>query len=143
MTRIKLYTFLLALGVSSASWAQDLRSSEVPKSVQESFIQSGGPVKGVSWEMEDELYEAEYKVNGNEVSKVFAKDGTFIATETEMKVADLPAAIGKFTSVRFPGKKISDASEIEDADGNKVYGLEIDGEDYLFDNNGQILNAIE
>lgn len=47
-------------------------------------------VKADKWEKEDGKYEAEFRQNKVETSVLFEASGTYVQTETEIAVSELP-----------------------------------------------------
>jgi hypothetical protein len=137
-------TFLgLCLFSSGFMFSQNLNPSSLPTSLVEASKAAGIPAKGVSWELKNGVYEAEYKLNGVEITNLFSETSVLLATETELKVNDLPPAVLKYSSVTWPGKKITEASKIEWVSGTVQYEIEIEGNEYLLDNNGMLISQDE
>ncbi len=132
--------FGLCFLTSTLVFAQKIKSTDVPQLVQEASKSAGVPSTSVSWEIEEGLYQAEYDLNGIETTKIFSNAGQFLASETEIKVSALPAAILKFSAVEWQGKKITQASKIEWTNGSIQYEIEIEGHEYILDENGMLLN---
>ncbi|MEO6758998.1 MAG: PepSY-like domain-containing protein [Saprospiraceae bacterium] len=94
-------------------------------------------MKDVDWGMEKNgQWEAEFDQNKVEMSANFSADGKWVETETEMKVADLPAAVKN----ALKGKKVKEAARIQRADGSTVYEAEVRHKDLLFDADGKMMN---
>lgn len=123
--------FLLALccGIGFSATAQ----KTPPTAVVTAFNKKFKDVKGVEWEKEKNgEWEAEFKNKGVEMSANFSADGKWMETETEIKVADLPAAV----QAALKGKKVAEAAKIVRADGTTVYEAEVH-QDLIFDANGK------
>lgn len=123
--------------------AQNLIESDVPAAVKEKFSSLYPAIKAVKWEKEHNEYEAEFRENNIETSVIFAENGAYIQTETEISISSLPAGITDYAVKNFPEKNIKDASKITDAFGKISYEAEIGGRDYLFDENGKFIKISE
>ena len=105
-----------------------------PQAVVAAFNQKFANVKDVDWGMEKNgQWEAEFDQNKAEMSANFSADGKWVETETEIKVAELPAAV----RTALKGQKIKEASRILRADGSTVYEAEVRHKDLLFDASGK------
>ncbi len=91
---------------------------------------------GVKWDKEDGGYEASFKNGGKSMSLVIDAKGMVKETETDITVAELPAAVRAYVAKNMPGKKIKEAAIIVDATGKKMYEAEVSGKDMLFDEAG-------
>jgi len=117
------------------------KAVEVPDAVLKSFKAKFSEVKKTKWEKEkDGNYEAEFDLNGKEMSATFLPDGTWKETETEIDVSELPKAVAESLNKLYPGTKIREAAKILRSDNTQVYEAEIkiNGKktDVLFDEKG-------
>lgn len=125
---LSLALILLSAGI----YAQDSKKIDIPEAVQKAFKEKFPKVKNVQWEMEgEEEYEAEFKKEDKEVSALFAVDGTWIETETDIKPNEVPQVILDAIAEEYDDFTILEAEKIERADG-MFYELEInsDGRDW-------------
>lgn len=130
-----LLTVLVAMYASlSVSHAQ-----AIPAVAKSSFTKLHPQATGVKWEKEEGGYEASFKENGKDMSVVMDAKGTLKETETDIAVAELPAAIRAYVAKQMPGKKIKEAAIIVDAAGTKMYEAEVGGKDLMFDVNGKLM----
>lgn len=123
-----------------------LEGINVPQLVKDAFAAKYPNAKKVDWEMEGpKIYEAEFKLDGKEMSACFKEDGTWVETETEMKVKDLPAAIKAALAAQFADYEIEEAEQLERPDLPLGYEVEIENEEddtileVVFDANGKVL----
>ena len=94
----------------------------VPPAVTKAFNNKYSGATNVKWGKESaKEYEAEFKLNGNNVSANFGTDGTWVETETVMKVTDLPAAVVAAIKKDYPGAAISVAEKLEEPGGKLLY----------------------
>jgi putative PepSY-like beta-lactamase-inhibitor len=96
------------------------------KAVKEAFAErfpNAGPVK---WDNESKSeYEANFKMDGVDMSAVFSNDGTWKETETSIPVSDLPQAVADAAKRKYSKGKITGASKIVRSDGSTVYEADI------------------
>ena len=128
--------------------AQDLKASEVPSSVKQSFAARFPNVKDVKWSKESATeFEAEFKSNGSEQSSNFDQAGKWLATETEIKKSELPQAVQAAITKDFSGFKIEEAEKTETADQGMCYEVALEkGEinyEVLFSAAGKVINKEE
>ncbi|MFA9392491.1 MAG: PepSY-like domain-containing protein [Prolixibacteraceae bacterium] len=90
--------------------AQDKAPESVLKAFQQKFLNT----EKVKWEMEDATeWEAEFKINGAEMSASFNLKGQWLETETEIAKKDLPEAVSKSLAKAYARYDIKEASLIE------------------------------
>lgn len=93
-----------------------VNAQQAPKAVKENFAKKFPTAKSVKWEKEnDKEYEASFTVDGTKHSANFTNDGTWVETESEIKIANLPQAVTAAISSKYAGYKVVDASKIETA----------------------------
>lgn len=103
-----------------------------PKSVADNFKMKFQNATKVKWDQEEENeWEAEFKMNGDEMSASFDNAGKWLETEKELKKNELPAAVLEAVNAEYAGYKMEEAAEIEKPDF-KGYELGIEkGEEEL------------
>lgn len=99
-----------------------------PKTVLESFNKTFATAEDVAWEKEDNEWEAEFKLNGMEMSVSFDNSGNWLETETEVEMKDVPADILKSVNLKFNGWEIEEIERIEKPDF-KGYEMELENEE--------------
>ena len=72
------------------------------------------------------------------MSATFDANGVLKETETDIKVAELPAPVSKYVATNYKGATIKEAAIITRGD-NKMYEAEVKGKDLLFDVDGKFL----
>jgi uncharacterized membrane protein YkoI len=97
----------------------------VPESVKTAFKQKFPTAQKVTWELDYENYEAEFKVNKKEMSAKFDKDGNWIETETPIKPSAINPEVKEFLSKNFAGFVVKEAEKVETAAKGVVYELEV------------------
>jgi hypothetical protein len=87
-----------------------------PKEMQSAFSKKFSTVQELTWEQEDNEWEAEFKLNGTEMSASFDNSGKWLETEIEVKRKDLPAEIFKAINLKFEGWEMEEVERIEKPD---------------------------
>ena len=123
----------LALSASFTACAQKIP----PAAAVTAFNQKFSTVKELKWGKEKNgEWEAEFEQGGVDMSANYTADGKWLETETEIKVAELPAPV--FAALK--GKKVKEAAKIQRPDGSTVYEAEVKHKDLLFDANGNLVS---
>ena len=149
---MKKHFFLLAVilsaGVMLTSCKQGKKTegseekSEVPAAVQKSFQKKFAQATEVKWEEEEGSYEAEFHLNGKEMSAEFSGDGTWKETETEVDQADLPAAIVDTLESAYGDYEVKEVELCETPEG-KSWEIEVKKDqtemELVMDENGKVL----
>lgn len=98
----------------------------VPKAVKDAFEKKFPSATSVKWGKENaKEYEANFKLNGVAMSANFTADGTWLETETEITVTDLPAAVSSAINNKYKGCSITGADKIENSKGEIFYEADI------------------
>ena len=107
-----------------------------PQAVLTAFQQKFPAIKDIDWENEKNgEWEAEFEMNGTEMSANFTPDGKWLETEKEIKFTDLPAPVQD----ALKGKKVKELAKIERADGTTIFEAEVKHKDLLFDTAGKMV----
>ncbi|MEZ4953969.1 MAG: PepSY-like domain-containing protein [Saprospiraceae bacterium] len=133
---------VLTFSFISTSCAQNKKSA--PAAVQDAFKAKFPNLQKAKWDMEDDNeWEAEFKMNGHEMSANFKSDGTWLETETEIKTASLPQAVKDDITANFAGYEMEEASLVETPEMAAAYEVELEkGEttiEALFSAEGKLL----
>jgi hypothetical protein len=128
----------LAINVS----AQKLKRAEVPLEIRKSF-EKQYPGTIAKWEKENGKYEAGFKKDGAAMSALFDANGTMTESETEIKIAALPANVLAYVKKYYKGKSIKEGAKITRADGTVNYEAEVGGKDLIFDENGKFIKEMK
>jgi hypothetical protein len=143
---MKKIILLAAIAISTVGCAQSKEKKEVPKVVTEAFAKEYPNTK-VAWDIEDDGFEAEFKLNGKDASADYDKNGNKLATEIEVNESELPSSVLTYLKTNYPKNKIKETAKIIDSKNVVTYEAEIkiDGKnsDLLFDANGSFLKIVE
>lgn len=139
-----LFVLLCAATMSMSASAQKIATNKVPASITTAFKSKFPSATHIVWEKENADYEANFKVNGKEMSASFDNSGNWLETETELKVADLPAAVQQILKKDFANYKVNEASQIESVKNGNSYEAEIakgkETFDVLFASDGKVIS---
>jgi len=122
--------------VTSISFAQGIKESEVPKIVKSAFEKAYPTVKTAKWEKEETNYEAEFTLNKSDNSVLISSTGAILETEIKILTSQLPKCALEYIKKNYTGCKIAEAAKITDSNGTLKYEAEIKGVDVFFDVNG-------
>lgn len=115
-----------------------------PAAVSEAFQAEHPEATDVEWTQEEGGYEASFMEDGEEMSVVYMADGTAGAVETEIAVADLPAAVTEALARDHADARVTEAARIVEGD-DVTYEAEImrDGrsQDLLFREDGTLVGT--
>ena len=80
----------------------------------------------VEWEQEEEnIWEAEFEMNGNEFTACFNTNGEWLETEMDFELSKLPDTVRQTISMNYEGFEIDEAEWIETPDF-KGFAIEIE-----------------
>jgi len=85
-----------------------------PKAVTDNFSSKFSAASKVKWDQEEAYeWEAEFKMNGSEMSASFDNSGTWLETEKEIKEKELPAEVSNVLSEKYSGYEVGEMAEIQ------------------------------
>jgi hypothetical protein len=130
--------------IGYAAEAQKLKNTDVPDAVKKAFATKFPGVKEVEWSKEGSSeFEAEFEIKKVEQSANFDATGKWLATEKEIKLADLPQAVRTAIDKDFAGFKIKEVETMETPDHALLYevGLKKDktGYEVQYSANGTVV----
>lgn len=111
----------------------------VPAEVKSAFEKSFPNTTVKKWDKEDGNYEANFAKDGKTMSATYDAKGNWLETETDIKVAELPAAVASYVKANYKDASIKEAAIISNPDNKKMYEAEVKGKDLLFDENGKFV----
>ena len=118
MRKLKIIVAVLFVNAIGTGMYAFGANNKAPQKVKDAFTQKFPEVKKVKWEKENETdWEGEFKMKGVEYSANFLEDGTWMETEYEIKMEDVPENIRKALVESFPDYKIEEAEISETVDG--------------------------
>jgi uncharacterized membrane protein YkoI len=130
---------IFLLGISTTACAQ----KTAPEAVTKAFNQKFAEAKSVKWDNEPaNEWEAEFMMDGKEMTSSFDVAGKWLETETEISSKDLPAEVTATLAKEFAGYKTGEISIIENPE---MKGFEIalkkdkSAVEVVIDANGKVL----
>ena len=124
MKKLIMLSSLVAI-ITFSACAQELDASKVPAAVKTAFAKKF-PGATAEWGKENSKeYEAEFKLDGKPASANFLTDGSWVETEAEISMADVPAAVKTAVEKKYPGAVISKVYKIDNSKGELTYEAEI------------------
>jgi len=137
-----LFTFLVAAFVILPTFAQKVKSSDVPAPVKSALEKKYPDAKNVYWEKEHGNYEANWGGKSKEDNSVqFTPAGEFIEYVKAIPVSELPKEVNDYVKTHYKGAKITEAGKVTDAHGKTFYEAEVKGKDIVFDEHGKFVKA--
>ncbi|MEO8710834.1 MAG: PepSY-like domain-containing protein [Parafilimonas sp.] len=118
-------------------------AQNVPDAVKTAFAKSFPNTDVKKWDKEDGNYEANFTKDAKSMSATFDANGTWMETEADIKVSELPAAVTDYIKANYSGAKIKEAAVLSRPNISKLYEAEVKGKDLLFDENGKFLKEEE
>lgn len=117
---------------------------DVPPSVLKAFSEKFPTAKKIKWEKEGDIYEADFKITKKEMSAEFSATGSWLSTETEIKISQLPKTVLQAIKTKYPGYKTEEPEQIELSNGTIQFEVEIEkGKEELeviFDSEGNLIS---
>ena len=117
---------------------------DVPAPVKTAFSQKFSSAANVKWSMEnDKEWEAEFKLGGKNYSANFDNAGTWVETEYQISVKEIPAAVKAALDKESAGAKIKVSEVTETKDGKSyefVVGKGENETELVIDNTGNVLS---
>ena len=133
-----------SLLIISGANAQDLKESEVPEIIKQSFFKIYPNTKVDGWEKEGTDYEVEFHLNKVESSAIFDANGRFKELEQEIKITELPMAATEYCAKNYVGYKLEEAAKITNVSGKILFEAELkkgkEHFDVMFDDKGNFIN---
>lgn len=129
----------LAATISFGATAQKMSADKIPAVVKSAFAKAYPKATEVEWEKEKSGdYEVNFEQGDEEMSVVYNNQGAVLEVETEIAVADLPAAV----QTALKGKKIKEAAKIVKG-GKTYYEAEVGGKDLIFTADGKMASEMK
>ena len=137
-----LFMFLVAALVILPTFAQKVKSGDVPAPVKSALEKKYPDAKNVYWEKEHGNYEANWGGKSKEDNSVqFTPAGEFIEYVKAIPVSELPKEVNDYVKAHYKGAKITEAGKVTDAHGKTFYEAEVKGKDIVFDEHGKFVKA--
>ena len=138
MRRIFLTCFLIS---TTTAFAQRHTYSKAPDAVRIAFSRQFPGIDDPRWEIEGDKYEAHFRHDGQVVSALYEKDGTWKETERKISVKSLPPDAKLYIEKNYSGRNARTASVIKLPSDETNYVAHINYADVIFDKNGKYLKT--
>ncbi len=126
MRRIKLLWKVLTLSVGVSGFVACAQKIEVPADVQKAFKEKFPSIHKVKWAMESDMeWEAEFKIKETSYSANFIEDGTWMETEHEVKMKEIPESVKATLKREFSDFKVEE-SEYSETKEESVYEFSLE-----------------
>ncbi len=117
----KVFLTLIILAFISSTFA-----ITPPDAVKKAFESKFKTATNAKWGKEGKTeWEATFSFEGNKLSANFAEDGKWLETENQIKISDLPKAVGDAIKSHYPGWAITEADKTETAKHGLIYEADI------------------
>ena len=127
---------------AASTYAQDIKTKDVPAAVKVALIKRYPKATKVSWEKEKGNYEANWGgKSGEDTSVQFTPSGAFVEEVDAIPVGQLPAEVATYVKAHYNGVKIKEAGKVTDAAGKHFFEAEIKGKDLIFDEGGKFVKV--
>jgi hypothetical protein len=138
-TQILILTVTLLLGFTDCGQS----GKNVPDPVKSAFSQKFPGATMVKWGREnDREWEAEFQMNGKNYSANFSNEGTWMETEYEVSIEELPSAVKSTLDRESAGLKIK-LSEVTETENGTAFEFVLrkgeTGTELVIDNTGTIV----
>ena len=118
MKRLAIAFSLFATVFTTSSFASDgIVAPEVLKSFQTTFATA----KDIDWSVSNELYKAQFTLNGQHITAFYTMDGTMAALTRNIAVTQLPVSLQASLKNDYKNYWVSDLFEISTEDGTQYY----------------------
>jgi len=100
---------------------------KVPEKVAAAFKAKFPAASAVAWGKESATeFEAEFKMNGKEMSANFDAAGKWLETETRLSKSDLPAPVLATLKSKYGGSEVKNIESLEEAGKAVVYEVQLE-----------------
>lgn len=114
---------LIFLGCTSS--AQE-NGGEVPENIKNAFVKKYPGVEVQNWETDkNNYYEASFERNGTKYRADFAKDGTWIETESSFSYENLPADVKAVIDNEYKEHEIVEIELVDNAEKGTFFDIEL------------------
>ena len=121
------------------------KKPDIPTHIQKSFQEKFPEAKDVIWERVDEIFEAEFTLNGEHIEAEFVMNGKLLMTEKKISKDSLPANILEIIKTEYADYTLESVELVESELMGQVYELEFekDGKEYevFFDMSGKMIDS--
>ena len=118
-------------------------STNIPAKVKSALTKLYPNAKEIKLDKEGKNYEAGFINNGTKTSVDLDNNGNVLATETEIKISELPKGVEEFINKNYKEYTITETAKIVSSNGKTTYEAEITKgkkrKDLIFDKDGSLI----
>jgi hypothetical protein len=134
------FFFLVTSFTILTTYAQKVKTSDVPDVVKSALQTKYPGATHVYWEKEHGNYEANWGGKSHEDhSAQFTASGNFLEYVEAIPVTELPKEVEAYLKTHYKGAKITEAGKVTDAHGKLFYEAEVHKKDIMFDEHGKFV----
>lgn len=111
--------------LSLQACGQKVNGGKVPSVVVNALNARYSTAAGTEWERKENLYEAEFTLNGKELEVQIDQAGKILVEKSDIKANELPAAVTAALQSSYKDYKVDDADRL-DRDGVVYYQVELE-----------------
>ena len=137
----KVILMLAIIIISGFAGAQTVKESDVPASVKKTFSTKYPNSTVDKWEKKKTDYLAKFKENSITTCVIIDDKGNWVKTKTHIEASMLPKTASTYMEKTYPGKKITEASKINNSSGKIGYEAEVGETIVYFDSEGNFVSA--
>jgi hypothetical protein len=139
---MKKILLLIALaGFFINAQGQQMKSTEVPGSVRDSFNVNYAAMQNVEWKKDGNNFSAAFKQNKLGRTVTYSATGNRIGMDEQIATTAVPNSVSSYLKENYAGKDMGSASKMTGADGAVTYKTNMDGKDLYFDSKGKYLKS--
>ncbi|MCF2444103.1 PepSY-like domain-containing protein [Dyadobacter sp. CY345] len=139
----KLIVIVCGMFYATVSFGQDLKETEVPSVVLNTFKQQFPKAAEVEWKLKAEMYKAEFEIAKDDHEVWLEKSGKIVKHKEEIKSEQLPKEVVAAINKDYKGYKIHDPKKTDNA-GVVTYKVELKNTgsevDVTYDKNGKVIS---
>ena len=139
----KLIFVTCSMFYAAMSFGQDLKETEVPSVVLNTFKQQFPKAMDVEWKMKAALYKVEFEIGKDDHEVWLEKTGKIVKHKEEIKSEQLPKEVVASINKDFKGFKIHDPKKTDNA-GVVTYKVELKNTgselDITYDKTGKVIS---
>lgn len=120
---------VLTLLISTVTFGQRLKHSDLPVAVVENFKKAHPQSHVYQWKWKDkkDRFEAKFIGDNSKYKSYFSADGTWLRTKRDLKKTEVPQEVWKaYSNSGYADWKIDDIEEIRTPEYPKIYEIEVE-----------------
>lgn len=131
------------LFMTSTLHAERVSPKSLPQDIFDKFSLLYPDAKQQIWKLKDDVYTVQFRNHRSKTRAIFSKNGTLLATATQIRVIALPSKATAFIKKELGTQKIYEASILEDEEGLITFEAETSAGDVRFTGEGEFISFKE